>query len=285
MVYITPCPCKNDMTGLKYANQPVPAAWHAARPINFAREIVRYEIMRGVPQGDTQRRRSEPVVLGPTGHSWTKTALDGFFKALVALVVSPDRAKQLSIHSFRVWLVCALLTAGATPELIMLMLRWSSDAARRLYARVGDSAQVTLYEAAADAAIDSIRSHTLFALDRAGGGGTGAPSTTRGNKAGTSAAHANTARASAAISAAQAAAAHAVQVAEEMLRTAMQPPSAGVTFHAETLAEANISLDDNADITRLSAAAAELRVAERKADELLEKANAEEAAGSNSDCE
>ena len=42
------------------------------------------------------------------------------------------RAAQLSVHSFRVWLACALLAAGATPEQIMLLLRWSSEAARKL---------------------------------------------------------------------------------------------------------------------------------------------------------
>ena len=197
VVYITPCPCKNDRTGLKYANHPVPAAWHAMRPINFAREMVKYEIMRDVPHGDMQRKRSEPVVPGPAGRSWTKTALDGFSKTCIAVVVTPDRATQLSIHSFRVWLACALLEAGATPEQIMLMLRWSSGAARRLYARVGDGAQVTLHEAAAEASIDSIRSHTLFALERV-----------RGNGAGESAGgDADTAQAAEAINAAQAAAA------------------------------------------------------------------------------
>ena len=32
IVYITPCPCKNDRTGLKYGNSPVPAAWHPVVP-------------------------------------------------------------------------------------------------------------------------------------------------------------------------------------------------------------------------------------------------------------
>ena len=39
-VYTSPCPRQKHRTGLKYANNPVPAAWHPARPIHFAREMI-----------------------------------------------------------------------------------------------------------------------------------------------------------------------------------------------------------------------------------------------------
>mmetsp|Transcript_53736 Transcript_53736/g.94834 ORF Transcript_53736/g.94834 Transcript_53736/m.94834 type:complete len:229 (-) Transcript_53736:45-731(-) len=64
-------------------------------------------------------------------------------------------ARQLSMHSFRVWLACSLLAARATPEQIMLLLRWSSDEARRLYARMGDQQQVNLLDAAAECPLDT----------------------------------------------------------------------------------------------------------------------------------
>jgi hypothetical protein len=161
-LHITPPPCKNDRTGTKYGNSPVPAAYHPTRPINFMREVVKYELMRKVAP---DRRRQAPLVLGPDGSSWTKKDLDAFFKALLAMVVEPRRARRLSVHSFRVWLAGALLAAGASPEQIMLLLRWSSDAARQLYARLGDQSQVQLIDAAADATVDSIRSHTLMRRD------------------------------------------------------------------------------------------------------------------------
>ena len=97
------------------------------------------------------------------------TPVDAYFKALIAFVVSPTRAKQLTVHSFRVWLACALLAAGATPEQIMLLLRWSSDAARKLYARAGLGSQAAMLDTAVDMPIDSVRSHTLFAAATAGG--------------------------------------------------------------------------------------------------------------------
>jgi hypothetical protein len=46
----------------------------------------------------------------------------------------------------------------------MLMLRWSSDYARQLYAyaRMGTTAHERLADAAAEVQIDAIRSHTLL---------------------------------------------------------------------------------------------------------------------------
>ncbi|KAL1529059.1 hypothetical protein AB1Y20_000022 [Prymnesium parvum] len=99
----------------------------------------------------------------PSGGCWTKASLDVFFKALVRTVATEERARQLSMHSFRVWLACSLLAARATPEQIMLLLRWSSDEARRLYARMGDQQQVNLLDAAAECPLDTVRAHTLYA--------------------------------------------------------------------------------------------------------------------------
>eukprot|EP00965_Chrysotila_dentata_P122465 4047477-Pleurochrysis_carterae.AAC.1 len=64
-------------------------------------------------------RRGEPLILGPSGAMWTKRKLDEFFKSAIALVTTPARASALSVHSFRSYLACALLAAGATPEQIM----------------------------------------------------------------------------------------------------------------------------------------------------------------------
>ena len=72
-----------------------------------------------------------------------------------------QRAAKLSWHSFRVWLACALLATGATPEQIMLLLRWSSEEARKLYARMGVGVSAALVAAAPGAVVDSVRSHTL----------------------------------------------------------------------------------------------------------------------------
>ena len=71
------------------------------------------------------------------------------------LFATEARAQRLSIHSFRVWLACALLANGCTPEQIMQLLRWSSDAARRLYARLQEGVQASQLDAAAEASFES----------------------------------------------------------------------------------------------------------------------------------
>ena len=66
LAYITPPPCKNDPKGDKFGNSPIPSAWHPTRRICFAREILRYELMRRVAAGE---RRASPMVLSPGGSS------------------------------------------------------------------------------------------------------------------------------------------------------------------------------------------------------------------------
>ena len=47
--YVSPCCCKNDRTGRKYGNSPVPSNWHPTRTICLARVLAEYEVMRAVP--------------------------------------------------------------------------------------------------------------------------------------------------------------------------------------------------------------------------------------------
>ena len=164
MSYVNPVPCKNDPDNSKFGSSPVPSRYHATQPICLVRELAKYEIMRmrANPGAAGTRRKEQPLVLSPAGRSWCKAELSKFFDGLIRLVCSAERAKQLSVHSFRVWLACALLAAGATPEQIMLMVRWSSEAARKLYARLAMATQCSLQAGALHASFDSIRAHTLL---------------------------------------------------------------------------------------------------------------------------
>jgi hypothetical protein len=165
MCYVNPVPCKNDPDNSKFGGSPVPSRFHATQPICLVRELAKYEVMRmrADPVGASKTRRKElPLVLSPAGRSWSKAELSKFFDGLIRMVCSEERAKQLSVHSFRVWLACALLAAGATPEQIMLMVRWSSEAARKLYARLAMTTQCSLQAGAVNANFDSIRAHTLL---------------------------------------------------------------------------------------------------------------------------
>jgi len=76
-----------------------------------------------------------------------------------------------------------------------------------------------------------------------------------------------------------------MQTAEELLVKAVQQPTIDVAFSSEALAAANISLDDDEATARPYDAADVMRAAARKADELVDRFNAEEAAedGSSDD--
>ena len=91
-VHLTSVPCKNDPDGSKFAGTPTTCRFHPTAPINFARELAAYEVMRGTSSMD---RRRSPLLLAPGGNPWRKGALDSFFKLLLRVVVSEEVAKSL----------------------------------------------------------------------------------------------------------------------------------------------------------------------------------------------
>lgn len=60
--------CKNDPTGAKFGNSPVPSRYHPTRPINLARELIKYEIRRATPP---ERRAMETIAWWPGKRMWT----------------------------------------------------------------------------------------------------------------------------------------------------------------------------------------------------------------------
>jgi hypothetical protein len=68
--------------------------------------------MRGVPAAE---RRTTPLLLAPAGRVWRKPHLTRFFQALLLTIMSADAARSYSVHSFRIYLACALHAQGARP--------------------------------------------------------------------------------------------------------------------------------------------------------------------------
>ena len=73
-VHLTPVPCKNDPDGCKFAGTPTTCRYHPTAPINFARELAAYEIMRGTEAVD---RRRTPMLLSPNGFPGEKLPSTG----------------------------------------------------------------------------------------------------------------------------------------------------------------------------------------------------------------
>ena len=66
--------------------------------------------------------------------------------------------KHYSMHSWRIYLACALLQAGASNGTIQAMLRWRSDEAVKIYGRINDDSYADWLAKAAVAPVSSIRS-------------------------------------------------------------------------------------------------------------------------------
>ena len=68
------------------------------------------------------------------------------------------------MHSWRVYLACALLAAGASAGTIQGMLRWRSDEALKIYARINDSKYADWLHLASAATVSSVRTTTVSSL-------------------------------------------------------------------------------------------------------------------------
>jgi hypothetical protein len=60
-----------------------------------------------------------------------------------------------SMHSWRIYLACALYAAGCSNDRIMVMLRWRSKEALLIYARLNDSERAHCVALSLDQKVDS----------------------------------------------------------------------------------------------------------------------------------
>ena len=166
-VLITAPPSKADADGTRWRASPISVRYHHDEPINLAREMAVYEHMRQL-RGEAARREA-PVLIDHDGRPWRRQALNAFFVLLLATIpalVPKDMVKHYSVHSFRIYLACALLAVGATPETIKLMVRWASDEALQIYARLNVAVDSDLRASATSARVHSVRSSTMAATAR-----------------------------------------------------------------------------------------------------------------------
>ena len=113
------------------------------------------------------RRGESPLFVNDTNGPWRHTALNTVFHHMMVAVVGPIRAKFFSMHSWRVYLACALLSAGASHGTIQSMLRWRSDDAIKIYARINDTVYASWLAKAAVAEVSSVRTTTTSSLAEA----------------------------------------------------------------------------------------------------------------------
>lgn len=159
---LRPPPSKADQFGLHWGASTIYLRFFAdaaAVPICAARELAAEELRRMVPAA----RRVHTPLFSPTAAGstpWTHGQLDGAMSRMLTVLEGAEAAKGHSVHSFRIYLACALLEAGASSGTIQCMLRWRSDDALRIYARINDYRYADWLDAAASARVSSVRTTT-----------------------------------------------------------------------------------------------------------------------------
>ena len=88
---------------------------------------------------------------------WHHDLIDRLFKFLLrtACGLSEAEARGYSVHSFRIYLACALYAAGCPNDRIQAILRWKSEDALLIYARLNDAERSSWVAKAQAATVDS----------------------------------------------------------------------------------------------------------------------------------
>ena len=154
---LRPPPSKADPFSLHWGPCTIYLRFDAVETINAARELAREELRRKVPLAE---RESAPLFVNASGGAWRHAALAKVFDDIVVAVCGEARAKQLSMHSWRVYLACALLAKGASFATIQTMLRWRSEDALRIYARINNFVYADWLSSVQGASVSSVRTTT-----------------------------------------------------------------------------------------------------------------------------
>ena len=151
-------PSKADQFGLHWGACTIYLAYHPTEPINAARELAKYELARALP---ARARRHSPLFVNFEGGPWRHHQLDALFHDVMQIQMSKEDVKKYSMHSFRVYLACALKAAGASNAIMQALLRWRSSSAMKIYARLNDETYASRLSKAADANVSSVTTGTM----------------------------------------------------------------------------------------------------------------------------
>lgn len=155
---------KNDPFGTYFAATPSFLAYREGDARCACRALVRLELAAAV----TGATRGRTPLFGPSvGEEFTHHQLDQALKLLLtegAGVAEAD-LQDYSVHSFRIFVACALLAAKAPRWLIKRMLRWRGDESLEVYARLNNTEWSEWTSKIVDVAVHSTISSRLNYMD------------------------------------------------------------------------------------------------------------------------
>jgi hypothetical protein len=163
MAILIPPASKADPWGLEWGPNPIYLRYAPSERVCAARELAQLELEAPC---HGERRRTMPLFAdhhgSPLATSFLRSELDA---RLRSAGFTSARVERITLHSFRVYLACALLELGRTRDEIMALLRWRSDEALRVYARLNAERYAGLLHGVGDATIDQTRAHNLPTTD------------------------------------------------------------------------------------------------------------------------
>ena len=155
---------KNDPFGSYFAATPSFLAYREGTDRCACRALARLELAAGLEGA----ARGRTPLFGPEpGVEFTHHQLDQALKLLLTRGAGVPEAEleNYSVHSFRIFVACALLAAGAPRWLIKRMLRWRGDDSLEIYARVNDSEWADWTQKMVNVAVDSTIASRLTYMD------------------------------------------------------------------------------------------------------------------------
>jgi hypothetical protein len=131
---------KNDFFGIFFASTPSFLPFVAHSPRNAARALRRLYALALTRGLTVALAPSTPLFGAEFGEEFTHWQVETYFEIMMRFGanVSVDELKDYSIHSFRIWVACALMAADVPRHTIKRLLRWRGDLSLEIYARLND---------------------------------------------------------------------------------------------------------------------------------------------------
>ena len=149
-VTVRPCASKTDRHGEKWGNHSMYLDYSTTADICTARHLVNMELLN--PCRGVMRQHTPLFSLGVSGQHLHHALMDKMLVDLLSFVpascLGHELRDNLSWHSFRVYLACALKAMQVDDDDICAMCRWSTKEALRIYARWEPSNYIALLRSA-----------------------------------------------------------------------------------------------------------------------------------------
>jgi hypothetical protein len=162
-VVLKPPPSKADPFALVWGNRPIYGAFLPHQKANMARAIRDLFVHVAVPE---YRWADTPLFVDDNLQPFSGAFIDSTLRAaLMSFGLSASEASKYSPHSFRIYLACALKSAGKSEAEIQMLCRWQSVDSLRLYARIDARQYAELVQAAHAADSRAVSVSSLPVLD------------------------------------------------------------------------------------------------------------------------